>query len=727
MNRNIAPLLLALAIGAGALLLLLARKPTAPAPPIAQVATSSAAPAPTASAAPPVAAPSPSPKAEPTEAPPAPRGVTLRGRVVSAITGEPIEGAWVIQQDPFDPEVSALAETRTDAQGEYALAMAAHQHPDSLIPIVLRAEADGHASEARALGGDPDSRDPQDFVLVRGATVRGRVMDTAGKPIAGARVGIANGHAAAETDHALAHLYLYPEVTRTEADGAFELGGVPEGSELLLPASAPGYRTAVEGPIQAGATGVLFHMRPATASLHGTLYRGEGRDLPAPGVRILLSVQDLGDEPVGDLQTNAQALAGIQSAVTDGAGRFEFRGLPEDTAPFATVPGGAGIAWFRTEAARAPFAPGESRKADLHLIEFPRRTVDLTVVDIETSAPIGNVIMSPYRDIARSNSTMPRTDPRGKATAEQRGNPWLLPPPGWLPRMLNPWRDLEADPGQSFFRRGTVALRRGATLRGTVTDPEGRPAPGVAVRAEGLGETRTATDGAFAIGVPAGESVQVYFESAAGHAAVVFAPDAAREEQLVVLRPYASIAGTIRGTDGAPVSNAELRVVDGGDSPATAISDRDGRFRFPQLREGKVTLAGHGYRGSLKLDSPEVIGGDIVLAEGQRLSGVEVILHETRTLEVRFVDDADGSAVEVRALLFWTDALGETAGGVGYRSGGRNAVHRFRGVPGVATKIRIQVDTSDATFLSPTEFATFPESPVTVRVRPGPSEEPAIP
>jgi hypothetical protein len=164
-----------------------------------------------------------------------PRGGSIRGRVVDAQSGEPLEGAVV----------SAHAGTgATESVGAAGLSLG----PDGTftladlppVPLALRVEAPAagdHLGQWYDAVGYPQVAARIDGAartagvvvgLERGASIRGTVRDDAGQPVAGARVALVGCRGRC------------PMGTTTDAEGRYELRGVPAGGGMLLQASAEG-------------------------------------------------------------------------------------------------------------------------------------------------------------------------------------------------------------------------------------------------------------------------------------------------------------------------------------------------------------------------------------------------------------------------------------------------------------------------------------------------------
>jgi beta-lactamase regulating signal transducer with metallopeptidase domain/protocatechuate 3,4-dioxygenase beta subunit len=157
------------------------------------------------------------------------RGVEVKGQVVAQSSETPVAGAGVGVYGPFRPRTGAMTRSaRTDAQGTYR-----HRLPPGETYLYVMAPPPGF----RRLAGEGSSRtvnipagvdhfDVPPLAIAGAVTVRGRVVDTAGAPVAGATiVGTCEGNVCVQ----------FPgKETVTDARGEFRL---PEG----------GYNTIAKG------------------------------------------------------------------------------------------------------------------------------------------------------------------------------------------------------------------------------------------------------------------------------------------------------------------------------------------------------------------------------------------------------------------------------------------------------------------------------------------------
>jgi hypothetical protein len=204
---------------------------------------------------------------------------TFSGRVVDDATGDPIPGVLLVagSQGLAIPKKEIPL---TAQDGRFSLAVA----PDSLVRLIHR----GHLPiDARAvLGQDTE------FRMLRGAEIRGRVVDDAGAPVEGvsvqsvpvsARVGWPRSE-----DIVVPSASLSGGTAVTLADGSFRLSGHEEVHTYEILASKPYWTTQEWGPprtylAKPGAVNVEIVMRPFFELVTAI-------EEP-PGVRFAYSVQ----------------------------------------------------------------------------------------------------------------------------------------------------------------------------------------------------------------------------------------------------------------------------------------------------------------------------------------------------------------------------------------------------------------------------------------------------
>ena len=219
----------------------------------------------------------------------------VKGRIVDP-TGKPVPGASV-RFGSFGPE------RITDAAGEFEIEPGLTSCTEDYQFHLLVLQRERNLARVMAVGDGPQTMDVK---LLPGVTIAGRTADPDGKPVAGAKIEI--------TWHTTAGYSNYGEPLATNAEGRYELGGLPPGQSFHLSATAEGYgrdstevTLAEEGDERVKVKDLVVER--ASLSLSGTVVNGEGKAVPA----IYVSVS-------GEGQSG-------RTAKTDADGRFKVGSL----------------------------------------------------------------------------------------------------------------------------------------------------------------------------------------------------------------------------------------------------------------------------------------------------------------------------------------------------------------------------------------------------------------
>jgi hypothetical protein len=122
----------------------------------------------------------------------------------------------------------------------------------------------------------------QDFVLGKGGSVAGMVVNQGGRPVGGVLVGryqdISKTLLRADNPN-----QVYPS-GESKPDGSFEIVGLPDGATLSLIATKRGYIPSLTENVAVGKTDVKVVIREGEASIQGFVYDTDGK--PAPDIPV---------------------------------------------------------------------------------------------------------------------------------------------------------------------------------------------------------------------------------------------------------------------------------------------------------------------------------------------------------------------------------------------------------------------------------------------------------
>jgi beta-lactamase regulating signal transducer with metallopeptidase domain/uncharacterized GH25 family protein len=152
--------------------------------------------------------------------------------VVRTPEGEPAAGVKVLAYSNTANtggrfEYGSFADTRTDASGRFRLVVITPG------PAVFWILPEKYAPSTHGVKGDKRG-DLGTFTLTKGITIRGKVVDTKGQPLAGVNVNAVN----AEPNEALEGLSVADSINRsaiTDARGEFQMAPLPPGTYTVQP------------------------------------------------------------------------------------------------------------------------------------------------------------------------------------------------------------------------------------------------------------------------------------------------------------------------------------------------------------------------------------------------------------------------------------------------------------------------------------------------------------
>lgn len=424
--------------------------------------------------------------------------------------------------------------------------------------------------------------------LQRGATVRGRVLDASGAPVARATI-LGNAGASYATRPGSG-------TTQSDVDGRFELRGLAPGSQTLS-SSAEGLLSAtcdeltlVDGEVREG---VQITME-AGLSLAGTVQWPAG--LGVPGVRVVVIPHEL----AGDgwrVYERARSEEGSAESAKDGS--FQVSNLPPGSyAVYADVTRADSSGKVSSWSARLnAVAAGTS---DLRLTLSPSVACSGRVLDDEGNAIDAFTVTArredwpafmegPSREVEQSF-----TGAAGEfvLTGLDRGS-WMVSTRA-AEHLLGEPRLVEVETPTKW--KDPFELTRTASITGKVLDPTGAPVPGAEIRLSALspvgrdGVVETDAEGQFHL-TSVGPGPIMF-----GATSDEWAPSDEEELELepggeltgwsIHLSAGGHVAGVVYDGNGLPDAGQTILLQSNQHGGREVVSDEHGHFRIEHLAPG---------------------------------------------------------------------------------------------------------------------------------------------
>lgn len=536
-------------------------------------------------------------------------GAVLAVQVVAAGSGEPVAGAVVELRGDQRLVTSSGPDGRARFEGVAGGG------------AVLHAAAAGHAP-ARQLVAVPDGAVDEPvqvrIALERGAAVRGRVVDSDGAPVAGARV------VAVDTGALLDLQDAEHDGAASDAEGHFELPAVAAGTYRAV-ATAAGHPRSSSEPFtsdgQRPVTGVEVVLAQGGTIAGRVVGRG-GR--PAAWARVRV-------EPAGDaIRPGVLGGMGRRAATADAEGAFRIEGLKRTELDVLAVGERASSEPLRVDLRASPTAE------DLELRLVVDGRIAGRVVD-GRGRPVAEVTVSAAADIwAQGLDSAASLRGRASDLTDGGGNFALEGLPEGRYRLR---ASRSAGAFVHHFRPGVAArtgdedvelvLEREGGLRGRVVFAGGGSPQRFSVAVGGPpGVPFASPDGGFELPeVPPGEyTVRVHGDAFADVDLEGVEVQAEQVTDLgsIEVQPGRTIAGRVVDGRGEPVAEASVmvakRLIGDGSRAATelgaaaaqqmglrrTISGPDGRFRIGGIDDqSQIAVAEHEQLGrSLPVQVP---------------------------------------------------------------------------------------------------------------------------
>jgi protocatechuate 3,4-dioxygenase beta subunit len=489
--------------------------------------------------------------------------------------------------------------TVTDSNGAFALAAA----PGTAVAVVKKA---GLATAWKTWNSlVDDSSEP--VVLTAPTALVGIVLDESNSPVAGAEVWVANAIIAGEYEMEEQENELFGKAarecfsTKTAADGRFRIGNFPAGGQASLAVKATGRAQRPFGGIYAGerdcrAGDENIELRVAPSGAVEGRVAIEDTGQPLAGVKIKL-------EPAESGLYGAEYCDPIES---DADGTFRFPDVqPGKYNAMAVIPGQPVPGWVvspgKSENTQVTVAAGKTARGVVFRAS-KGALVEVTVVLTNERTPLADAWVSSDGSSAFTGSNgmalvrVPLDN--GKASFSTRKD--------WLTQR----REAVIEPGR--VNNVLIELVPPPTISGTVRDPSGAPVAGALVSfhpgqypdAPHYSEVTTDKNGRYKITLKLSRETGLWVGWIIDTNCVM-ARDPGRN--LVALQgfdkvpanldldlqPGITLSGSVKDTDGAPVTNArvDLRFLLNGSlpqwTPRPATVNAQGSFSIPAMPQGR--------------------------------------------------------------------------------------------------------------------------------------------
>lgn len=510
-----------------------------------------------------------------------------------------------VKKQSFDAETKGRAHLAPVDAGDYSLVATADGYSEASASVHVEAGAKATVAPLR---------------LRRAARVSGRVIDDAGRPVAGALVQRARGGLA--DNPAMAMLQGTAARTRTDESGAFVLTGLPAGKVSLL-ASAEGFANATSARLELKPGDQLDGIEIALG--HGGTI--EGRLLVADGEHaedFTLMVQSQTTQKSGGASiaadgtfrvTDLEPGAWQVQAMHPAAMRAATQNSRTDARPGRSLDIGKMMSQIteNTVSQHCTVRQGEVAEVELDARELGsgvRLELELRVGDelldtgiVEATQVDDGAIRAGFVEKGRTSFAAMKP---GTVRVQVRAGLTMAP--------VGDAITLEIPTGTDRFRHA-IALPAGE-LGGRVVDAEtGEALPFVLVRllhgqdandAADHGTAITQQDGTFAFrglapgryGLVAADALMQRTETGAASRLddIDLASGQRRTDLVLRAQPAAGLAVRVVDEQGAPVPGAILLAVDDEGrslgSFATAVSSGDGRAHLGGVPQGRVRVVG---------------------------------------------------------------------------------------------------------------------------------------
>lgn len=547
----------------------------------------------------------------------------------------------------------------------------------SMGRVMVVAHKDGQALGWDVLPYEDTAAPTLHLILDRPMPFAGRVLDAAGRPVAGAKV-LAQPKIS-KMDRLDQTPVLAPEAwmtARTDADGRFRLDCFGEDVRCDFFVTAAGSETTHHfTPYYMTSIGYVIgdeevELRlPEETTIAGQVVDEEGRGIEGMGVHIRRDHRD-------EMRHKHNYVP--RHAVADAEGRFAFEAMPK---------AGHLLSVRNTDVSR-PWAgktlivdgTGDERVGELMIPLEAGGVMEVTLIDEASQKPIEGITAAFIREPANEKEWWSYR----YVSTDAKGRVKVVLPAGAV--RFSCWNDRyqrneelklpEVKGGQSSAVR--FELTPHPVLTGMVKDTEGKAAPGAAVRL--LQGPQVLTDGQGRFRIPADRISEgaclVARDVERNLAGMVPAGDPATTKALE-LKPARTVRGMITDTAEAPVAAARVAIDFRWPGYLSRLSeevltDAEGKFEvraipgnLPEDSELRMTVVtmNHGCisygRLSIQREDGErieltplrmhpadqTVSGTVVDADGKPVAGLPIYLNDNKQYSHTVVTDAKGRFV----------------------------------------------------------------------------------
>ncbi|HWM94206.1 MAG TPA: carboxypeptidase-like regulatory domain-containing protein [Thermoanaerobaculia bacterium] len=515
--------------------------------------------------------------------------------------GSPGEAVTVLTDDRGRFEVPTLPGDRVDLEARR------QGFAPTIVPGVAVAQGPGHA-------------DLGTLTLSPGVRIEGRVVDTAGRPLAGTGVWLAEGDRHPSRELAETLRPREPDAKSDEA-GRFAIVDVSRGRRVNVLLAREGYVPSWVPGVEAPTAKPLAVVLEPASRIQGRVEDESGKPVPGASVRLRPA-----PPPPGTVGVERRRSENSADAEAGPDGVFAFA----DVAPGAVTIEASAEGFLSPEPVELQ-VPKTGEVRDVYLVLGRGASVSGWI-----STPGGEPVSGAR---VRIGAVQTESDAEGRYRL-------VGIPPGLKglvlshPAYKGRTQEVDVQPGEN---RVDVALERGATVSGRVVDEAGAPRLGVSLILRNRGErgqrgyqATSGAEGRFEILAVADGSFDLEAEAAgfapAVHSAVVEVAGRNVEGLELVLRRGATVSGRIQGLEAGQAAAVEVTAERSGRPARPGTVDHAGRYEIAALEAGDWHLRARLAEGRREADawvaiapSDREVERDLKLGGGLALDGLVLI------------------------------------------------------------------------------------------------------